>query len=112
MSYNLFLDDERDPPSDDRWWRIARSSQEAICFLHNYGVPDFISFDHDLGGDDTAIKYVNWIIESCLDLIDLGVDPELIRFPRDYFIHSQNPVGAKDIDQKMKHFINYLDKLA
>jgi hypothetical protein len=109
MSYDLFIDDEREPPEDGRQWKVVRSSSEAILLFHNMGVPELISFDHDLGGDDTSQRYVDWIIGLCLDLIDIGVDPKFIKFPRNYVIHSQNPVGAKAIDQKMKSFIRFLD---
>jgi len=111
MSYNLFIDDERMPPNDHREWIVARTSGEAVSFLYNYGTPSFISFDHDLGGDDTSIVYIDVLIELALDLIDMGVDPGKIKFPRDFVVHSQNPVGAKNIEQKMKHFIHHLDNL-
>jgi hypothetical protein len=50
MSYKMFIDDERFPVSDD--WVIVRSSQEAIDTVLAKGFPSYISFDHDLGGDD------------------------------------------------------------
>lgn len=78
--------------------------------FHSFGPPEFISFDHDLGGEDTAMKYVDWVIDLALDLIDLGVDKKLIRFPRNYTIHSQNPIGAQAIDSRMKSFIQHLDQ--
>ena len=111
MSYRLFIDDERFPAEDGKVWVCARSSNDAIAFFYHHGVPSFISFDHDLGGKDTSIVYIDWLIEETLNLIDLDIDPGLIRFPRDYVIHSQNPVGAANIDAKMKHFIHYLDNL-
>ncbi len=111
MSYRLFIDDEREPPDDGWEWLIARSSREAIMTLYNLGAPEYISFDHDLGGDDTSIKFIDWLIELTLDLLDLGIDPGSLSFPIRYEIHSQNPVGAANIDAKMKHFIHYLDNL-
>lgn len=99
MTYNLFIDDERFPPEGKKW-KIVRSSQEAIDYCKQFGLPSFISFDHDLGGDDTSIKFVQWMIDKCLD------NPALF-FPTDYTIHSQNPVGAKNIKSLMQSFINF-----
>jgi NAD+-processing family protein with receiver domain len=111
MTYRLFIDDERFPAEDGKVWIVARSSAEAILLFYNLGAPKFISFDHDLGGKDTAIIYVDWIIEATLDLLELGIDPGLIRFPTEYTIHSQNPIGAADIEAKMKRFIYHLDSI-
>lgn len=100
MSYKLFLDDEREPVTDD--WFIARTSTQAIEVVQTMGMPTFISFDHDLGGDDTAIKFINWMTDEAID--------DYLRFPSDfdYDIHSQNPIGAGNIrskmDQLLKHF--------
>jgi hypothetical protein len=110
MSYQLFIDDERDPPDDGWEWIIARSSAEAIMTFHNLGCPEHVSFDHDLGGDDTSIKFIEWVITRCLELIDLGINPGHITFIESYVIHSQNPVGAQNIDGKIKGFIKYLEE--
>lgn len=98
MSYNLFIDDERFPPNDGREWVIARSSQEAIFTVVARGVPIFVSYDHDLGGDDTSIRFITWMIDRYLD-------GELGTFPVDYAIHSQNPVGARNIAELLRGFI-------
>lgn len=102
MTWKLFIDDERFPASEG--WVIARSSEEAIQKCREYGFPSFISFDHDLGGDDTSIVFINWMIEQTLDSITSG-PPHY--FPRDYFIHSQNPVGRDNIKSLMDSFIAY-----
>jgi len=111
MTYRLFIDDERFPVEDGKIWLCARSSNDAILLSYNLGAPKFISFDHDLGGTDTSIVYIDWMINRTLDLIELDIDPGLIRFPKDYVVHSQNPIGEANIHGKMKHFIHYLDNL-
>ena len=65
--YWLFIDDER--PLPDRWKSsaAARSSDEAIALMDKRGCPRGISFDHDLGGDDTAMRVVNWMIKKDMD---------------------------------------------
>lgn len=97
MTYKLFIDDERFPATDD--WVIVRSSQEAIAMIIEYGMPYFISFDHDLGGEDTAIRVIRWIIDSFLDG-NLEIHPDF-----DFYVHSQNPIGAENIRKLMSGFI-------
>ena len=101
MSYNLFIDDERFPPDDAQDWIIVRSSQEARDVIVQQGPPNFISFDHDLGGEDTAMKVVQFLIDSHL----MGF---IRRFPTKYYVHSQNPVGAANIRGLMNYYISTL----
>lgn len=98
MTYKLFIDDERFPATDD--WVIVRSSQEAIAMIIEYGMPYYISFDHDLGGEDTAIRVIRWIIDSFLDG-NLEIHPDF-----DFYVHSQNPIGAENIRKLMTGFLN------
>lgn len=97
--YKLFIDDERFPIGDD--WVIARSSQEATNFLKEKGLPIYISFDHDLGGDDTSIKYIN-------NLVDFLADNNLkLENNFDYYVHFQNPIGAGNIKNIMENILKY-----
>jgi hypothetical protein len=88
--YRLFIDDLRDPIDAD--WRIARTSAEAIGMLEDLGCPSEISFDHDLGGDDTAMSVVKRLID-----LDLDVGCTFIPATFIYSIHSANPVGRENI---------------
>ena len=99
MNYRLFIDDERFPVTLD--WFVARTSGQAIKAVKMYGLPQEIAFDHDLGEGDTSIDFLNYL--ECYML-----DNEL-KFPKDfiYTTHSQNPVGAANIDSRMNSFINY-----
>lgn len=82
----LFIDDLRDPP--DAIWRVARSSAAAIEILAGGGVTE-VSFDHDLGGEDTAMRVVDWLDER------VSTDPS---FPMPaWTVHSANPVGQQRI---------------
>ena len=101
MTYKLFLDDERFPPDDGNVWLIARSSSEAIDTVIKQGTPDFISFDHDLGNDDTAMRFIWFLIES-------HIEGSLESFPTNYYVHSQNPVGVQNIKSLMNSYINTL----
>lgn len=65
MSYKLFIDDLRFPVTDD--WEVARQSGDAINIVQQNGFPQEISFDHDLGYDDTSIRFLHWIAEALMD---------------------------------------------
>ena len=108
MTYRLFLDDERYPPQDGKAWTVARSSDEAIHAVKMFGMPDFISFDHDLGGEDTSIVFIKWLIDEVID--SDPADGLAKSFPRAYYIHSQNPVGVKNIRSLMSSFIQHLNE--
>lgn len=96
MGYNLFLDDLRDVDSRDCVtttcgydFVVARSSAEATALLTQYGVPDRLALDHDLGDDDTALVYLRVLADTLL-LCPATPTPE-------YTIHSANPVGRNNI---------------
>lgn len=55
-------------------------------------MPSFISFDHDLGGDDTTMVFLRRLTNEIWD----GTSP-----PPDYYIHSANPVGSINIHSFM-----------
>lgn len=99
MTYRLFIDDERSPPrGGENDWVIARSSAEAKQVVRDRGVPSFISYDHDLGGNDTSMNFIWWLIGSYLD-------GTIQSFPINYGVHSQNPVGARNIQYLLDGFI-------
>lgn len=86
MSYKLFIDDERSPP--DETWVVTRSSYDALDYIETNGMPNFISFDHDLGGEDTTMVFLKKLVEYVWN----GTDS-----PPDYKVHSANPVGSQNI---------------
>jgi len=92
MSWNLYIDDLRNPPAD-RDWLVCRSSQEALDLVMEIGMPTFISFDHDLGGEDTTMIFLRRLVNEVWD----GTAP-----PPAYQVHSANPVGAHNIASFME----------
>lgn len=96
MTYRMFLDDERDPPDDGEEWCVCRSSARAIGVMAAHGLPSRISFDHDLGGSDTAMVVVHWLQNRLVEL-DRGR-------PFTYCVHSQNPVGKANIEASWAGF--------
>lgn len=91
--YYLFLDDLREldylsnliNPLNVEDWIVCRNSSEALVCVRENGIPDFISFDHDLGGEDTAMVFVKAWVEV------IGK-----KFPA-FYIHSSNPIGKENL---------------
>jgi hypothetical protein len=114
MTYwNLFLDDIRFP-EDVRYnygpydrLRICRNMDDAVWAVKQYGLPTFISFDHDLAdthyiigdGEKTGYTFAKWLCDYIMD--------NNLRLPAgfDFFVHSMNPVGAENIRKYMENFL-------
>lgn len=91
MSYKLWIEDLIDlKPPPDNTWKIARSSQEAIDIINEFGVPEFISFDFDLGDGDTSEAIYKYLGNHFYD-----------KEVPDYDIHSENNQGWKMIQSYM-----------
>lgn len=119
MKTFMFIDDER-MPSDVTWaeWRfysfdgvyegkeyyenvvILRNSHEVLKWVNWNGFPDAVSFDHDLG-DDQPTGYD--IIKSLVEF-DMEVFGKLIKEHHKFYVHSKNPVGAKNIADYVENY--------
>lgn len=114
----LFLDDVRtvdsvfmntiDPIYEDKnEWEIVKSFDEFVSYIEEKGLPEFISFDHDL--DYEHYKHENqhdidydkmeiksgfhaaqWLVNYCAD--------NKLKLPN-YKVHSMNMVGKRNIEQ-------------
>ncbi|WP_041666790.1 cyclic-phosphate processing receiver domain-containing protein [Sulfuricurvum kujiense] len=95
MEWKLYLDDIRTPK--DPTFVISRTVKDAQNLILTCGVPMFISFDHDLGMDNTlkvhpsGYDFAKWLVEMDMDGI--------ISIPKNFtfIVHSANPVGAENI---------------
>ncbi|MDB5154321.1 MAG: hypothetical protein JWR54_3072 [Mucilaginibacter sp.] len=109
MGYRLFLDDLRLVPmvykdlTDDDFV-IVRSFDDFVAYISKNGLPDFISFDNDLGEDDKGnvlpdgYACTKWLVyESGLNLIDLK-----------FKVHSANPVASIQIKSLLDNYIKHL----
>lgn len=107
MSYRLFLDDYRFPPSGEKWI-IARSMKDAQWYVERFGAPYCISFDHDLADDhydttqqheETGYDFAKWFCQQVMD--------GRITLPTDFSfrVHSMNPIGAENIRAYMNNFL-------
>jgi len=66
-----------------------------------YGCPNYISFDYDLGKNaPTGYDFAKWLIEEHVS--------KNIRIPAnfDFNVHSANPVNAKNISEYLKQYLS------
>lgn len=82
----LYIDDVRCPPDDG--FVVLRTSEEALQYVREHGWPNFMSLDHDLGGDDTVMVFLRRLVDEIWDQKTL---------PPHYYVHSANPVGKQNI---------------
>lgn len=115
----LFLDDIRYPIEAYHYtkqdiflrkdWHIVRNYEQFINWIIENGLPEMISFDHDLADEHywnndtkrfvekTGYDCAKWLIDYCMDnKLDL---PE-------FYCHSMNPVGKENIESLLKNFKN------
>jgi hypothetical protein len=100
--YRLFLDDERQPADHMKHVTIARSFHDAVRIMLEQGCPASISFDHDLGIDKTGYDLARWLVEKDLDSNGAYI-PATFTFE----VHSQNPVGASNIRNYLRSYLEY-----
>jgi predicted esterase YcpF (UPF0227 family) len=107
----LFLDDIRTvamvyDKTFESEFDIVRTYDAFVDYIIKHGLPDFISFDNDLGLDDDAalapdgLAAAKWLVyESNLDLRNLQ-----------FKVHSANPVAAEQIRGLLHNYIRFLNK--
>lgn len=107
----LFLDDLRTvdivyPKTFSDQFDIVRNYQDFVAYITKNGLPDFISFDNDLGLDDEnniapdGLAAAKWLVyESGLDLKDL-----------EFHVHSANPVATEQIRGLLTNYIKFINK--
>lgn len=109
----LFLDDIRNPhlqyqynrgmdPSEITW---VKSYDEFCDWIEENGLPEEVSFDHDLGDfrmvdgvrvEKTGMDCAKFLVEYCMD--------ENQKLPS-YSVHSANVVGAENINNFLQNFL-------
>jgi hypothetical protein len=127
MKKALYLDDIRTPIETLEGyhpWSIVRNYEEFVKHIEVNGIPDLISFDHDLADEHmadywdkqargvknisyekfkekTGVDCLNWLIEHVLDRKE--VSPFIV------WVHSHNPMGAANILVKAANFMKHMD---
>ena len=95
----LYLDDIRFPRTQG--WSVVRSYEEFVDWINTNGIPNLVSFDHDLGVDENGNELksgydaAKWLCNYCLDN---GLPLPACN------VHSANPVGAQNIRQLISSF--------
>lgn len=97
----IYLDDVRTPP-DTKAWIILRTSSEAIEYVKKNGMANYWSFDHDLGGDDTTMVFLKWLID-----FDMDNGGNIIAPTFHYDIHSANSVGTQNIRGLLDGYLKF-----
>jgi len=105
MTKKLYLDDIRVPSADD--FIVVRSFEEAVKFIEDFGIPSYISFDHDLGCDEkgnifkSGYDFARYLVECDLD--------NIATFPTNFTfnIHSANPVGKQNIESLLSSYLRF-----
>jgi hypothetical protein len=96
----IYLDDIRNPKSEG--WEIIRNFDDFVNLINEFGIPDEISFDHDLGENEkTGYDCAKWLCEYCWT--------NGIPIPT-WNVHSANPVGRDNIVQLIQNYekkLNY-----
>jgi hypothetical protein len=94
---DAFFDAQKSAPEDQDIWVWAKTSASCIAILEQFQKREIeykeISFDHDLGGDDTSRPVMYWIIENEF-------------FPTDVvYIHTANPIGNEYLTGMAKRYM-------
>ncbi len=91
-------------PSEAEAFVVVRSFRQFVEYIEENGLPDFLSFDNDLGldekGDVAPDGYAaaKWLVyESGLDLRNLK-----------FKVHSANPVAAEQIRGLLGNYIKFI----
>jgi len=92
MRYKIFLDDLRVstdiyPDAKEGEWTVIRTLGEFKAMIEENGVPDYISFDNDLGESlEEGKDAVKWMVfEKGLDTSKMG-----------FKAHSANTAGVRE----------------
>jgi len=105
----LFLDDVRTIEmvydiSMEAEFDIVRTYKDFVAYIKAHGLPEYISFDNDLGLDETGevapdgYAAAKWLVyESGLDLRELN-----------FKVHSANPVASVQISSLLNNYIKHL----
>lgn len=113
----LFLDDIRYPVEAYHYtkqdiflrkdWHIVRNSEQFVNRIVEKGLPEMISFDHDLAdihylkpnsdgyNEKTGYDCAKWLIEYCMD--------NFLDLPK-FYCHSMNPIGKKNILSLLENY--------
>lgn len=102
----IYIDDIREPKTEDFDF-VVRTYEEGVAVVEQHGMPEYVSFDHDLGEDENGNE-----LKSGYDfakyLVDRDLDSEH-KLPEnfDFNVHSANPVGRKNIESLLNSYLKH-----
>lgn len=106
MPIKMWIDDARQPPRDEDIgeapWVWVKTSANALEMIQSSLYISHISFDHDLGEQDTTMP----VIRRLEELAYRGQLPYNIQLT----VHSQNPVGRKNLLDAIAKIEQYLQE--
>ena len=127
----LFLDDCRNPetvtwlplPLENVFWIVVRNYDEFVDYIETKGVPEVVSFDHDLAHEhydalfEKPIQHVSsydnfeektgyhcakYLVEYCVE--------NKTDIPKEIYIHTMNPIGREKILSLFRMYEKYCKK--
>jgi|TARA_R110000796_G_scaffold29731_1_gene79954 hypothetical protein len=125
---NPFIDEEKRVPIGNDKWNInwVLNYEQFVQWIEIYGLPDAISFDHDLADEHYTPEYfwddyeeskkfqewrgktyqektgmdcAKWLVDFCMD--------NKVELPK-FYVHSANPVGADKIREVFSDLKNQI----
>lgn len=111
MGYKLFLDDLRTvqmvyPHQQDNDYVVVRTYHSFVAYILQKGLPDFISFDNDLGEDEQGNLLEDGYAAAKWLVYESGLDLRQLQFK----VHSANPVARIQIESLLNNYISFLLK--
>lgn len=84
---------------------IVRTYEDFVTYVQENGLPDFISFDNDLGLDDKGEVAPDGYAAAKWLVYESGLDLRKLKF----HVHSANPVAAEQIEGLLNNYIRFLN---
>lgn len=126
MKKALYLDDVRTPTTTIQGfepWHVVRSYEEFVNWITENGVPDLISFDHDLA-DEHMNDYYKQVLQQgyqhpdyenyrektgldCARWLAEHIQANNLQL-KSVSVHSHNPVGATNIQSFVNGFKTHM----
>lgn len=127
MKRALYLDDQRTPTTTIPGyhpWEVVRNYDEFVNWIEKNGVPDLISFDHDLAEEHIQDYFnqklnIGWQQPSyetykektgldCARWLCEHIQKNNLKLNR-CSVHSHNPIGATNIQSYINGFKKHMD---
>jgi queuine/archaeosine tRNA-ribosyltransferase len=107
----LFLDDLRTiemvyDKSMESEFDIVRTFNDFVAYIKINGLPEFISFDNDLGLDESGTVAPDGYAAAKWLVYKSGLDLRNLRFK----VHSANPVASEQIKGLLNNYIKHLNE--